>query len=243
MTGLPRHTRRLAILGYHKVGEPPGCWGTWSYVSEGKFEGDLRFLHKQGWSVIDVSTLVAGLDDQEALPMNAALITFDDGYRSNLEIAAPILHKFGYPAVVFVPTEFVGGCNSFDTDIQYEPHEATCGWDELSDLERKGISVQSHGVSHRHFSKLSRNEQEYELVASKEVIESRLGKCVELFSFPYGDYGGGSQVSGDMLARCGYRGACLYGGGPMQPPLNDRFRLERVAVGPDTDLASELRKG
>jgi len=235
-------SRRLAILGYHKVGEPPGGWATWSYVSKEKFEGDLHFLRDHGWQVIDASTLLAGLDDQDTLPPNAALITFDDGYRSNLEVAVPVLRRFGYPAVIFVPTQFIGGYNAFDADIQYEPHEAICGWDELSELERNGISVQSHGISHRRFSALSPGEQDHELAASKAVLESELGKRVELFSFPYGDDGGDPRTIADMLAQCGYRGACLYGGGPMRLPLDNRFGLARVAVGPDTDLAVQLQE-
>ncbi len=203
----------------------------------------MRLLREGGWNVIDVSTLLAGLDDQDAWPPNAVLITFDDGYRSNLEVAAPVLSRFGYPAVIFVPTQFIGGCNAFDADIQYEPREIICGWDELFELERNGVSVQSHGVSHRRLSELSPGEQEHELSASKSVLESELGKPVELFSFPYGDGGGAPRTTADLLARCGYRGACLYGGGPMQLPVGDRFRLTRVAVGPDTDLASELRTG
>jgi peptidoglycan/xylan/chitin deacetylase (PgdA/CDA1 family) len=235
--------RRLAILAYHKVGEPPGGWATWSYVSQEKFESHLCMLRDHGWDVIDVATFLAGLGSQDTLPPKAALITFDDGYRSNLDVAAPVLRRFGYPAVIFVPTLFIGGYNAFDADIQYEPREAMCEWNELSALERNGISVQSHGVSHRRLSELSSGEQEHELAASKAVLESELGKRVEFFSFPYGDGGGDPSAIADMLARCGYQAACLYGGGAMQLPINDRFRLARVAVGPDTNLASELRTG
>src|SRR5687768_6961666 len=146
------HSGNLAILGYHKVGRPPRGWTTWSYVSQEKFEHDLRCLSDQGWNAIDARTVVEGLHNHQVLPQKAALITFDDGYVSNLEVALPVLRRFELPAVIFVPTQFIGGYNSFDADIQYEPHEPICDWDELRELERNGISVQSHGVSHRRFS-------------------------------------------------------------------------------------------
>jgi peptidoglycan/xylan/chitin deacetylase (PgdA/CDA1 family) len=44
-----------------------------------------------------------------SLPTNAAVITFDDGYRDNFTNALPILLKHGLPATFFVTTEFIGG--------------------------------------------------------------------------------------------------------------------------------------
>ena len=35
------------------------------------------------------------------------LITFDDGYRDNLENALPVLQRHGYPAVIFVPIGYL----------------------------------------------------------------------------------------------------------------------------------------
>jgi peptidoglycan/xylan/chitin deacetylase (PgdA/CDA1 family) len=241
VSGIERPTRRLAILAYHKVGEPPGGWDTWSYISGVTFEGHLRYLEQNRWQVLDISKFFDGLEDQEALPERSALITFDDGYRSNLEVAAPLLRRFGYCGVIFVPTGFIGGYNAFDADISYEPREAICGWEELRELESKGISVQSHGVSHRRFSDLDAVEQQRELFSSKAVLEAGLGKRIELFSFPYGDSGLDPRQVAGMLARIGYRAACLYGGGPMYTPITTPFGLMRLAVGPDTDLSSMLQ--
>src|SRR5262245_35207660 len=97
--------RMLAILGYHKVGAPsPGAWETWFYVPEHTFLGQLSYLRDNGWQVIDLATMLRGLTAPTELPHRAALITFDDGYRSVLEVALPCLRRFGYPAVHFVPT-------------------------------------------------------------------------------------------------------------------------------------------
>jgi peptidoglycan/xylan/chitin deacetylase (PgdA/CDA1 family) len=231
--------RVVAILGYHKIGQPSvGGWETWFYVPEDTFGEHLRDLREARWQVLDVQALLRGLAEPESLPERAAVITFDDGYRSTLDVAVPWLHRFGFPAIVFVPTGFIGGWNRFDVDC--EPQEAICNWDDLRELERVGVSVQSHGVWHRRLSELSPEEQEEELCRSKEVLEDGLRKPVELFSFPYGDAGSDPWNMGETLDRAGYRAACLYGGGPNPVPVADPYALSRIPMGPDTDLKAVL---
>lgn len=233
--------KKMALLGYHKIGDhPPEGWPTWSYVTENIFKEQLQYLHENNWQVISIETFLKGLDDADVLPEKSALITFDDGYRSNLSVALPVLQQFDCPAVLFVPTSFVGGYNSFDADIFYEPVEPICTWEELRELEHRGVSVQSHGKRHAHFSKLSADEQRAEVVQSKVILEEQLGKEVDFFSFPYGDEGQDAQHTTGILAEAGYKAACLYGGRPLEVPIVQAYRLERVPVGPDTDMRSAL---
>jgi peptidoglycan/xylan/chitin deacetylase (PgdA/CDA1 family) len=232
--GVQGKRRTLAILGFHKLGPAPGGWETWFYVPQATFVGYLDHLKKDGWQVLDVAAFLRGLAEPDSLPERAALLTFDDGYRSILEYGLPELQFFGYPAVMFVPTAFIGGHNDFDADS--EPVEAICDWDELRELERCGVSVQSHGVSHRAFSDLSPAEEEQELLRSKAALEDGLGKPVEVFSFPYGDCGPEPAATQRVAEQAGYRAACLYGGRPHRVPVADPYRLARLALGPDTDL-------
>ena len=233
---------RHAIIGYHKIGEPPpGGWQTWFYVPEEIFVGHLNCLREHGWQVIDVLTLFRGITAPESFPERTALLTFDDGYRSMLTVALPWLFRFGYPAVLFVPTDYIGGFNRFDAG--HEPEEAICDWDDLRELERLGVSIQSHGASHRSFSKLSLPEKEEELARSKFTLEAGLQKPVEAFAYPYGDGGTEARSTSRALGRAGYRAACLYEGGPNPLPMVEPYRLTRVAVGPDTDLRVELEGG
>jgi peptidoglycan/xylan/chitin deacetylase (PgdA/CDA1 family) len=227
-------SRTLAILGFHKIGPAPDGWETWFYVPQATFVGYLDFLKEDGWQVLDVAAFLRGLAEPDSLPERAALITFDDGYRSILNYGLPELRRFGYPAVMFVPTAFIGGHNGFDADN--EPEEAICGWEELRELEGCGVSVQSHGVSHRALSELNAAEQQQEILRSKAALEDGLGKPVEIFSYPYGDCGSEPAAVRSVLERAGYRAACLYGGGPHRMPIADPYRLRRLAVGPDTDL-------
>jgi peptidoglycan/xylan/chitin deacetylase (PgdA/CDA1 family) len=233
----------LAILGYHKIGEPPpsGSWQTWFYVPEEVFVGHLSCLQKQGWQVIDFLALLRGITAPESLPERAALLTFDDGYRSMRTVALPWLLRFGYPAVLFVPTDYIGGFNGFDAG--YEPEEAICDWDDLRELERLGVSIQSHGASHRSFSKLGLPEQKEELARSKITPEAGLEKPVEAFAYPYGDGGAEPRSTGKALERAGYRAACLYKGGPNPLPIAEPYRLTRLAMGLDTELQVALVRG
>jgi peptidoglycan/xylan/chitin deacetylase (PgdA/CDA1 family) len=234
--------QNLAILGYHKIGEPPSdSWQTWFYVPEQVFVGHLSYLHKQGWQVIDFLALLRGITVPESLPERAALLTFDDGYRSMRTVALPWLLRFGCPAVLFVPTDYIGGLNGFDAG--YEPEEPICDWDDLRELERLGVSIQSHGASHRSFSKLGLLEQEEELARSKTILEAGLEKPVEVFAYPYGDGGTEPRLTGRALERVGYRAACLYKGGPNPLPIEEPYRLTRLALGPDSDLQVALEGG
>jgi peptidoglycan/xylan/chitin deacetylase (PgdA/CDA1 family) len=232
--------RILAVLGFHKIGEPPaGQDQTWFYIPEETFTSYLSYLKENNWSVLDLAGLLEGLSCPQRLPLRAALLTFDDGYQSMVDVALPRLKEFGFPAVLFVPTAFVGGVNAFDRGI--EPEERICNWDALRALEAEGVAVQSHGVSHTRFSKLSLSEQEDELRQSKALLEAELGRQVTAFSYPYGKCGRDQVALHRLMKDCGYRAAFLFDNGPNRGPIQNPYLLNRVAMGPDTNLVAELR--
>lgn len=229
----------LAVLAYHKVGPPgPEAWETWYYVPEQVFADQIATLSAYGWDLIDIGELRAALVGSSHLPERAALVTFDDGYRSVHEYALPVLQRHACPALLFVPTDFVGRTNEFDSDV--EPPEPMCSWDELGELSRSGVAVQSHGKTHRAFSDISSAERRREVADSKAALETRLGGPVDVFAYPYGDDADGAGDVRAALAESGYRAAFGYGGGPFELGGADRYRLARIAVGPDTDLPAEL---
>jgi len=233
--------RVVAILGYHKIGEPPaGGWPTWFYVPEATFARHLRWLAGAGWSPLALDTFLAGLEDPSRLPPRGVLLTFDDGYRSVREVALPWLERLGFPAVLFVPSDFVGARNTFDQAS--EPDEPLCDWDDLRALQRAGVAIEAHGASHRAFSEMDAAAQDDELRRSKAALEAGLGTPVEVFAFPYGDAGPDRPGVARRLSAAGYRAACLYGGGPVGWPA-EAYALPRVPVGPDTELAALLGPG
>ena len=232
-------TRVVAVLGFHKIGPPPsGGWDTWFYIAEERFVAQLRCLRDDGWTIIDAAAFVEGLRTPDTLPAKSALLTFDDGYKTMRTVTLPLLKELGCPGVLFVPSDFIGGFNGFDEGV--EPREAICDWDDLRVLEANGVSIQSHGVSHRALSTLAAADVQAEITRSKAVLEAGLRKPVELFSYPYGDAGLDRAHVCATMAQAPYCAAFLYGGGPCPMPNEDRYHLSRLAIGPDTDLRTAL---
>jgi peptidoglycan/xylan/chitin deacetylase (PgdA/CDA1 family) len=229
----------LAILGFHQIGLPEE-WNTWFYIPEATFADQLRYLRDEHWTVLDHNMLLQGLENPQRLPERSAFLTFDDGCLTFLDTALPWLRRFQYPAVHFVPTDYIGKYNSFDQGVA--PRERIFGWNDLRTLERFGVSVQSHAASHRRFSELYAEQQREELSRSKRVLEDGLQRRISLFAFPQGDEGPDPDGTGRMLLDEGYRAAFLYGGGPIHPPVNTPYRLTRVAMGPGTDLEQALNR-
>ncbi len=239
-TGLP--VKRLAILSYHKIGAPPrGGRDTVYYIPVEVFRRQLVWLHQSGWSILDAAAMLDGLATPERAPARGVLVTFDDGYRSTVELVLPLLEEFDVPAICFVPTAHVGGRNAWDDG--FEPEEPLCTWSELRELAHRGVAVESHGVSHAWLSLADDEEREREIVASKRALEDLIGARVELFAFPYGDAGGVHERDVEArLAHAGYRAAFLCGGDPTLEtlPVRRPYRLNRIFMHRDSDLDREL---
>ncbi len=95
------------LLFYHKVQRRPfGVWGD-PALDQRQFEQQVAFLARE-YQPIRLAELVAGLQGKALLPDRAVVLTFDDGYRNNLVVAAPILRHYGVPATFFLTTGLIG---------------------------------------------------------------------------------------------------------------------------------------
>ncbi|MFQ5668416.1 MAG: polysaccharide deacetylase family protein [Candidatus Binatia bacterium] len=91
---------------YHRVSETADYLGL--CVPPAAFDAQLDLLSRR-IRVIPLRTLVERLQRPKPLEEDVAAITFDDGYRDNLDIALPILQRHGLPATLFVTTGFLDG--------------------------------------------------------------------------------------------------------------------------------------
>jgi peptidoglycan/xylan/chitin deacetylase (PgdA/CDA1 family) len=232
------------VLSCPMRGEPPsGGWDTWYFIPQTTFAEQLDVICSSGWSVIDLPAFLRGLDDPETVSDRSVLLTFDDGHKSFRLHAFPVLRQLGLSAVCFIPTDHIGGSSTFDLGI--EPEEPLCDWDDLREMSREGVTIQSHGASHGWASLMEPLQWREEIARSKRTIEIRLGEKVETLAFPFSDPGRDAEAVDGGLREAGYRAAFLCGGGPeiVELPVRDRFRIDRLAMYRDTDLKSLLSVG
>lgn len=234
--------RRLAVLRYRKVGPPTEeDWLTTTAVPTERLEEEMAKIHRSDWEPVDAKAFVAGLGDPASLPERTLLITFDGGYAHLSERALPVLRRYRFPAVVFVATERVGERFTYEPDA--DTPEALCDWEDLRVLESADVSVESFGLTHQPLTGLSPGDLEREVADSKAAIERRLGSRARLFAYPHGDPGADPAATARVLRLAGYRAAFGTGGGALESPVDDPFRIGRLTVAQGTDVLSELRSG
>ena len=129
------------------------------------------------------------------------VLTFDDGRLSDYDVGFPLLLAMGVKAEFFVNTVTVG-------------RRGFLSWDQIVEMQRAGMSFQSHGHHHVDLTRLSTRELLRQLQGSKTTLEDRLGSPVEFLAAPYGYLS--AQVL-ETAGRVGYRAVCSTRSLPARP--------------------------
>ncbi len=134
-----------------------------------------------------------GRFDEEAIKPGKIYITFDDGFKSLLHTAIPVLEKREIQYIVFVPTDYIG-----------KPGYVTK--EELSEILGKSNSViGGHSKSHRRMHGLRLQEIKDEITGSKKELEDIIERPVEYFAYPYGSMNAIGFFSKRAAKNAGYR--------------------------------------
>ncbi len=174
---LGRAARRdVLILMYHSVADADDA--RWidpaNHVAPAVFERQMRRLARTR-RVISVGELAACLCERRDPPPGAVVLTFDDGYRDNASIAAPVLRELKLPWTLYLPTGFVERREAPWIDQVYTVFR-TRTRDALV-LDRETISLQSpaacraayHAVT-RVLLETSRDDRERRLAELREAL-------------------------------------------------------------------------
>ncbi|MGH2754720.1 MAG: polysaccharide deacetylase family protein [Actinomycetota bacterium] len=188
---------RPAILAYHAIGDCPVAEDPHNlFLDLATFETQMAHLaaHRK------VVPLAEAMDDK-ADP-SAVAITFDDGYRNVLALAAPVLARHGLPATVFVPTGWLGLSNEWDEPSACPFHIMT--EEELVELQKFGITIETHGHAHLDMATCTKEKAREDIARSLEILEGITGRRPRYLAYPYGSSSEGSR---EAAATLGLKGA------------------------------------
>lgn len=231
---VPESTEGVTILGYHLVGA-----GTSSSVDlpSGAFIAQMQELADFA-DVVSLHEAVQWLrGGTEPAPVAEGqrprvALTFDDAYANFAEQVFPVLRDFGFPAVLYVPTNFVDGRS--DGPLTGAEHLPPCRWEQLVGLVGSGlVTVGSHTCSHCDLRRLSDEAAERELMRSKRTLEARLAIRVESFCYPRAQWNSRTE---ELVYRH-YCTAVVAGGTKAYPHDWRPYRLPRVPIRRDAPVS------
>jgi peptidoglycan/xylan/chitin deacetylase (PgdA/CDA1 family) len=215
----------IPILMYHHVGDwgdAKSDWAPW-VVRPQDFDAQLDWLAARHFHTVTFQELLACRAGHGALPPNPVVLTFDDGWAEDAQIAKSHLDPRGMHGVFFV---YSGAISPQDNASGY------LSWNQVRQLEAAGHEVQSHTVTHPRLTEVPPSQLVDELARSRVAIEEATGHRVEVLAYPYGAH---DERVVEATRRAGYalavRADDEIGGGPSVP-----FRLPRFKVGYDEGI-------
>lgn len=237
----------VPVLLYHNISETETGDVT---MTAAAFEAQIAALSREGYTAITLQMLIDYVEKGAPLPDKPLLITFDDGYESNILLAAPILEKYGMRATVFVIGVSAGRDTYKDTGVPITPHFS---WEQAARYADV-IEIQSHSYDMHRSSELDAGDYRYgaiqtpgesendyiaafrqDFLKSKEEIEQNTGARVTAYAYPHGLYTNLSEV---LLSEMGVKVTLttVEGVNTIVKGLpQSLYSLKRFYVGEETD--------
>ncbi len=190
-------------------------------ITQDDFKAQMKYLKDNGYHVITLDQLLGFLDYREQVPEKSVVITFDDGWISIYDIAVPILKEYGFPATIFIYTDFVGGGKAMS-------------WKHIKELSEAGFDIQCQTKTHRNLTVLKNKESfkqyfnslEMEISYPKKLIKEKLNKECNFLAYPYGKT---NNLVIAMLKKHGYRAAFTVDN-KSNPFFVDKYKIGRSAI-------------
>jgi len=177
------------------------------------FKANIHFL-KRSINVISLEDFFSGNLSSKKINV---VITFDDGYKSWVTHALPVLKELSLPAIFFVTSGFVS--LSIEDEVEFmrskffiapSPKKIMRGlnFEDLRRIFRNGFSIGGHTLNHCNLGKLGDVAQiRHEIVEDKMRLEKVLGRKIEYFSYPFGAHYNPKLNLIEILKESGYKGA------------------------------------
>lgn len=214
------------VVGFHRVQEvvEPDDGLT---VTVRMFERHCRFFRRH-FRVVPLRDIVEKLERGQRLNRELA-ITFDDGYRDNFEMAAPVLEKLSLPATFFVVTQSIGTDVVPSWDEDRGARHPWMTWEQVRALHRRGFDIGAHTRTHADLGRISGAEAQREIAGARVELEREIGTPIDLFAYPYGGADHLTDANRAFVKASGFRCCCSSRGG-INVTGGSPFHLHRVPI-------------
>ena len=221
---------------YHNVDDEAG----FNTVSAKNFEEQIAFLKfEKKFNIVPIDDYVENLRLQKKQKL--LTITFDDAYVSLTSKVLPVIKKYDIPISVFVPVNFVGKHNEWDTKNGYNKIDILT-WNDIRHLTNERlITIGSHGLTHTSLGIADKKTLEDELLDSKQVLETELGVDIKYFSFPFGQLKDICKNPSKVLSEYGYK-AALSTVWNRTNKIKNQYLLNRIEIQSTDDINSFTSK-
>jgi peptidoglycan/xylan/chitin deacetylase (PgdA/CDA1 family) len=213
------------VVAFHRVQNVSSSNGL--TIGVRMFERYCRFFMRH-FRVVPLPDLVRNLEQAQGLNRQLA-ITFDDGYRDNFELAAPVLEKLALPATFFVVTQWIGTDVVPFWDREEGVRHPWMTWEQVRALHRRGFDVGAHTCTHADLGRVSENVARAEIFGARLELEKELAAPVESFAYPYGGWGNISEPNRLLVKAAGFRCCCSCAGGTISQGT-DPFHVPRIPI-------------
>lgn len=247
-------TADVAILMYHAFTENEAETSSVCTLAS-EFERQLSALRDAGYTSVGYADLIEFVNGKGKLPEKPLLISIDDSYQNNLDLAAPLLEKYGFCANIAVIGVSIGHTTYKDTDIPIMPHfslEDARPW-----IKRGVLTVTTHSYDMHQIAAVDGNdcrrgvlqmpgEAEPDYIAAltqdythaQEQLAGLPGKVLPVFTYPFGAY---SELSERVLQEQGVQVTVTIADGANrlvkgEPETLRRLRRINVPAGMEPDV-------
>jgi peptidoglycan/xylan/chitin deacetylase (PgdA/CDA1 family) len=231
----------LPVLLYHKVAHFVQDSLTISPIT---LENQLSWLCNNGYTTISLSQLLAFIKNKTPLPQKPVMITFDDGYVNNLELAYPLLRKYSCKAVFFIPTAGIGKTNYWDK-VQ-EPLMTVA---QLLSLDPDTVELGLHAHEHIHYGNVQAEVLENDLKNNIAAFRENQIPFVPALAYPYGGRPKDKTAYKTMIKTLmvnSVKIAFRIGNRVNRLPLKNVYEVQRISIqGSDSmwTFTTKLTKG
>lgn len=213
---------RIPILMYHSIDNSASA----ACVRPKRFEEQMAYLKRVGYKAVDLDAVYHYVTERTSLCSKPIVITFDDGYRDNLDNAWPVLEKNEMCATIFLATDYLGATNRWNAALGVQQRLLMSWQDIRSAFRNPLLSFQPHTCSHPKLTHIPVAQTRQEMLTSKQILEDHLGTPCHHFAYPYGDFNGPVM---DLAKEVGYKTACSTRWGHNRPG-DDPYKLYRIGI-------------